>query len=654
MTVQILAEWPPPYKVARSLEDAEKCARWMGTQKPVLAVDTESAGLYWWRDPLRLVQLSDGKTTWVVPARYAGPVVARLEKYLDGRTRHPRRLVFANAKYDTHVLRSAPLALEHTAPPGSSVAAATGLVLPWDRIEDVQAKAAVLFPGEPKDLKTLGEEHVDPMGDVLYKWLKRIFTDRGWSMESGAKKPLGWAHIEDDNEVYLAYSAWDAWSTAHMAIKFEAQLTEEQRRVHDLDRGATGVLARMETRGARIDRAYCRTKATELTEHVAAAEASIQARYGVDPSSNAEVGAYLTKAGVDLPLTEGGAPSVKAEALELVDHPLAVELLDVRHAAKYLSYFQGMLDNAGDGDVMHPSINPNGARTGRMSVSEPPLQQLPRLALIRDAVIPRDGNVLAASDYDQIEMRLLAHFLSVAVGDDTMLEAIAVGDRRAATGEAGYDLHSMNARTIYGIDVDAKVPKKLRTLAKNGGFAKVYGAGPAKFAATVNKGLPPEEHLTEADGRAFIDSLEATFPGLRPFTRAIENAAKRREREGGLPWIKAPSGRTHVARPGKCLSHDKCSMACDGRQRLYFQLPNYLIQGTAAKLFKEGLVRLDRAGLADELILPVHDEAIADVPRADAPEYVRAMAAAMSDRESFRVPLTADGKLVERWGEGYE
>ena len=347
-----------------------------------------------------------------------------------------------------------------------------------------------------------------------------------------------------------------------------------------------------------------------------------------------------------------------AEILETLTHPLAKEVVALRHNERYRNYFLALLENAGETDIVRPSINPLGARTARVSISDPPLHQMPRLALIRDAFIPREGNLLAKSDYDQIEMRLLAHFLATAEGDETMLRAIAEGDARAARGEAGYDLHSMNARAIYGIDMDAKVPKTRRTLAKNGGFAKVYGAGPKKFAETVNKGLPEEDRISEAEGRAFINLLEETFPGLRPFTRHVEHAARQRERRGEEPWIKAPSGRRHVARPGKCGSHDAktggCPMSCAGRDRLYFQLPNYLIQGTAADVNKEGLIRIDKAGLAEDLILTIHDEAIADTPADGAEDYARAMAEALQDLTQFRVPLTADSTVVERWGSGYD
>ncbi len=640
MRAKVTAEWPPPYKVARTIEDAERCARWIGTNKPVLAIDTESAGLNWWRDPMRLMQLSDGKTTWVVPAHNAGPVVDRLAKYLSGRTKTPRKLAFANAKYDTHVLQ-----------------AHTGLVLPWEPLLDIQAAAAALFPGEPKGLKDLGEEYVDPMGAILGKWLYRIFADNGWARDSKkSDKPLGWAHIPWDNEVYLAYAAWDAWATASMAPDFDARMDKDQRSVYELDRGVTGVLHKMETRGTRIDRAYCASKAEELTDFIDQATKSILERYGVRASSDAEVAAFLESQGVVLPTTETGKSSVAADALAECPHPVAQEILAVRHSDKFRSYFLGMLNNAGAGDIMHPSINPIGARTGRMSCSDPPLQQLPRKRLIRDAVIPRDGNLLAKCDFDQIEMRLMAHFVAAVMGDTTMLDAIKEGDRLAAAGKKGYDLHSMNARAVYGISLDDVVPKLYRSLAKNGGFAEVYEAGPARFAATINSGLPPDQWITVEDAQQFKVTFNETFPGIRPFKKLLQQTAKRRLREDGRPWIKAQSGRTHVAPRGKCDEHGKgqCAMSCSSRPWIFYPLTNYLIQGTAADVFKQALIRMDVAGLADQLILPVHDEAIADVPEADAQDYVEAMGDVLSDRSSWLVPLTADGKLVDRWGVGYE
>src|SRR5690606_34987227 len=148
------------------------------------------------------------------------------------------------------------------------------------------------------------------------------------------------------------------------------------------------------------------------------------------------------------------------ESLDSIDHPLAKIVKEHRHARKIVgSYFENYLELA-HGDIIHASINPLGAKTGRMSVSRPSMQNLERSATVRDAFIAREDHVLLLVDYDTIEYRLFAHYADM----EEILEAA----------RQGVDMHTRTAQQIYRKEV---IEKEERSITKNATYAKLYGAG---------------------------------------------------------------------------------------------------------------------------------------------------------------------------------
>jgi DNA polymerase-1 len=248
-----------------------------------------------------------------------------------------------------------------------------------------------------------------------------------------------------------------------------------------------------------------------------------------------------------------------------------------------------------------------------MSISRPALQQLPREALVRSAFIPRDGNRLLTIDFDQIEARLLTHFSR----DGGLLAAF----------EAGGDFFTNMARLIYHDESITKADPR-RQLTKSATYAKAYGAGASKFAETAG--------ISEAEGISFIAQYDDTFRGVKRLQREIDAVAIHRYATEGLAYVTSPLGRRHPV---------------DHRET--YKLTNYLLQGTAADIFKQKLVELDRAGLTDHLILPVHDEVIFDVPINEIDEVSAAALEVLEDHTSFIVPLTAGAEQLERWGDKY-
>jgi DNA polymerase-1 len=297
-----------------------------------------------------------------------------------------------------------------------------------------------------------------------------------------------------------------------------------------------------------------------------------------------------------------------------IDHPLARAMLECKHSEKVAgAYLENFLEYSFEGRV-HAKINPLGARTGRMSVSEPALQQLPRDDTVaRDAFIPSEGNRLILCDYDQVEARLMVHF-----GKATALRGLFGG---------AIDFFTGMARQIYNVPELVKSDPR-RSFAKNGVYAKIYGAGAARFASTV--GVPLEE------GEAFINLLDETYPEIRALQDEVDRVAKqRRELEGGA-YVDTPYGRRHKI----------------GDRDGIYKLLNYLIQGTAGDILKRKTVELDAAGVADYLVLPVHDELDFDVP-AELVDDVSRMIDAVMPETGFDVPITVGIDVVDRWGDKY-
>lgn len=237
-------------------------------------------------------------------------------------------------------------------------------------------------------------------------------------------------------------------------------------------------------------------------------------------------------------------------------------------------------------------------------------------ATVRRAFVPREGNMLVTSDYDQIEARLVAHFS----GDSGMITAFEEADR------TGLDFFTGIGKSLYTPSF-VKSDKR-RTLIKNVIYGRIYGAGPAKMAETA--GVPVDRI------KAVMADLDERFPGLGGFMKSIENIGIRRERTEGEGYIITPLGRRLPCDTGKV-----------------YALTNYMVQSTAADMFKQGLLRLDAAGYGDWMLLPVHDEILLDIPKEHALEAVEDVPEILADR-NLSVPITADADGPwTSWGERY-
>ena len=213
----------------------------------------------------------------------------------------------------------------------------------------------------------------------------------------------------------------------------------------------------------------------------------------------------------------------------------------------------------------------------------------------------------------QIEMRIFAHFAD----EQSMIQAI----------HNGVDLHTATAQGVFHTDTPSKAQ---RSISKNANFAKVYGAGVPKFALTAR--------ISEDEAQQFMDAYNARFPGVEAFAQQVISVARTRKQTEGRAYVRAPSGRIHAV-----YSEDDA-----------YKTVNYLVQGTAADVFKQALVRLDAHGLTQYLRLPIHDEVIMEVPEAEVEEVRNLLPELMEDHTSFKVPIVVDvDEPADRWGQWY-
>lgn len=542
-----------------------------------MAVDVETTGLDPWRDRVRLCQFGDARTGWALPYRDWRGVVRHVLETYEG------PLVAHNMKFDTSMLEQ------------------DQLEVPRHRFHDTMTMCHLVDSHGPKGLKQAAKRYVGAGAGRGEMELKAAMKSAKWT----------WETIPDDFETYWSYGALDTVLTARLAERLWRDV-QPYREAYELEMAVTWVLLDMEQRGARIDVEYCDRMYDELQAELR----SIIARYPEDFNilSHTQVLNVLMAEGFKFTkLTKNGNPSLTDDVLAEIDHPLARDARRARRCDKFsTTYFGAYLKYEVDG-IVHCNVNPLGAdKTGRMSISRPSMQNIPRLRSLRDAFIPREGNRLVLTDYQAQETRLIAHFAR----EQNMIDAFNRGE----------DIHTFVASMVYGVPLE-DVQKEQRRRAKQCGHARNYGAGGAKLAITA--GIPDRE------GKEFARLYDRAFPRIQPFNLAVQRAIRDREQDG-YGYVMSYSGRK-IRVPVK---------------KAYVGT-NYLIQGSGSDALKRGLVNADRAGIGEFAVLPVHDEVVWDIPEGEIEEVLPIIRESF-EHQDLQVPLPIEHKIVSSWGEAYE
>lgn len=425
----------------------------------------------------------------------------------------------------------------------------------------------------------------------------------------------GYSTAPVDDERYWIYNGLDSifglrvlrWMFTQWPGKsrdFRALLVNESR----LDTALSGI----PWRGLRIDRPALRAVYDQAKE-AEAALAPAFAQYDVtNPASAPQRDAALRALDVvDPVLSDAGLVSTDKQAgmprLFDPDQPdkvrefagLLREWRDHDALIKKTKEIDRLASASTDGRL-HPGVNGLRARTSRMSIVRPAIQNLPKNdQRIRAAFVFEDGYVGVGADFGQVEFRVAA-----ALSRDPELYAVIVGEEK---------IHNANARRIFGDEfTEAQYGQ-----AKNGGFSVMYGAGPRRIAITFGDGT------TLRQASEFLDQFRASYPGLANWIKKVQRHDE----------IVSLSGRRTAIDPNKRYAN-----------------PNYHIQGVARDLLADALLWLLDHGWGDYLWLVIHDEIILQVPVAMAADAQAALEQAM--RSVLRgIPITADAEILgDRWG----
>ncbi len=402
---------------------------------------------------------------------------------------------------------------------------------------------------------------------------------------------------------------------------------DQHRLLYDIEMPLAQVLRDMEYRGFRIDRKGLEDFGVMLREQIARDQNDIYEMAGETFNLNSpkQLGhALFDKLGLPAGKKTKSGYSTDAETLEgLRDyHPIIDKILNYRTYQKLNStYVEGFMDRIGPDGRIHSTFNQTEARTGRISSSEPNLQNIPvRTPLgseMRKFFIADEGCVLLDADYSQIELRILAHIS----GDKVMQDAFINGD----------DIHARTAARVMKLPIEMVTPE-LRSRAKAVNFGIVYGIG--AFSLSKDIGTSVKE------AREFINDYLHNFSGVAQYRNDITEFAMENgyvttmyNRKRMLPEIK--NSNRNVQELGK---------------RMALNTP---IQGTSADIIKIAMVRvydrLKEEGLKAKLILQVHDELIVECPVEEAQRASEILSFEMQNAAKLSVPLKADVNQGENW-----
>ena len=432
------------------------------------------------------------------------------------------------------------------------------------------------------------------------------------------------------------YAAEDADVTFRLKQILEKELKENalENLFYEIEMPLMQVLATMEHTGVRIDSEALRQSSVILTDEMLKLEKEIHeiAGYEFNVSSPMQVGEILfdrLKLDDKAKKTKTGQYSTSEDILEKLQskHPIIGKILDYRGLKKLLSTYIDALPqliSPVTGKV-HTSYNQTVAATGRLSSTNPNLQNIPirdaQGKEIRKAFIPDADSLFFSADYSQIELRIMAHLSS----DANMLEAF----------NSGHDIHTATAAKIYKIPLE-EVTSDMRRKAKTANFGIIYGI--SVF------GLSDRLSIPRAEAKELIDGYFVTYPEVKKYMDASIKRAKE------MGYVETLLGRKRFLPD----INSQNSIVRGFAERNAINAP---IQGTAADIIKIAMVRiqkrLEQENLQAKMTMQVHDELNFTVPKKELEALQKAVIEEMENAIKLQVPLIADCGVGANWLEAH-
>ncbi|MFT4040739.1 MAG: DNA polymerase I, partial [Thermomicrobiales bacterium] len=471
--------------------------------------------------------------------------------------------------------------------------------------------------------------------DLAFTRLGREMTEIVQLIGTGRKQLT--MNLVDSDEAG-DYAAADVEVTFELAETFRPEIAaaDMDTLLYEIEQPLVGVLLDMERVGIAVDVPYLTELSEEITARLAEVETELNEMAGrtINPNSAKQLAPLLFE---ELGLKSGRKTktgfSVDSEVLENIrhEHPIVDLILEHRSLGKLKSTYVDALPaqvDAHDGRV-HTSFNQTIAATGRLSSTNPNLQNIPirtelgrrvRRAFVADTRPEYrlfDDPVLLAADYSQIELRLLAHMSE----DPFLVDAFARGE----------DIHAATAALIHGVPREEVTPN-MRRLAKTVNFGIIYGM--------QAQGLSRDTGLTRAEAARFINEYWENLPAVK---RYFDGTLAFGLKHG---YVESISGRRRVIADLTSSNFQRRA----GAERMAVNMP---LQGSAADIMKIAMIRFDRelreSGLRARLILQVHDELVLEVERADVPAVAELLQRTMEGAAELRVPLETEVRAGLNW-----
>ncbi|MBI5842765.1 MAG: DNA polymerase I [Chloroflexi bacterium] len=434
-----------------------------------------------------------------------------------------------------------------------------------------------------------------------------------------------------------AYAAADAETTLRLMSVMQAEVkrVNGEKLMAEIEMPLISVLAEMEMTGVLLDLPFFAQLSQKLTSRMAEIEKQIYESIGktFNINSTQQLSDILfNRLRLEPPdkgrKTASGHFSTSADILEALrgKHPVVDMVLEHREYSKLKSTYVDALPAAVDPQTgrVHTSYSQTGAVTGRLSSSNPNLQNIPiRTELgrrVRNGFIADKGNVLLSVDYSQIELRIVAHMS----GDEAMLAAF----------RAGEDIHATTAAAVYGVQKEA-VTKEMRRHAKAINFGLIYGMS--------TFGLKNTTGLTLAEAENFVKAYFEKFPGVKKY---LDGTRKLAAQQG---YVETLLGRRRYF-PALQGSLNQAMKNREEREAI-----NSPVQGTAADVMKLAMLKipdaLKKAKLSGKMLLQVHDELVLECPRAEMEKTARVVQETMANAYPMSIPLSTEARWGQSWGE---
>lgn len=594
------------YSCLDDLAELEKVLE-NAVKKGEMALDTETTSL----DPLkaRLAGISfsfeEGKAFYVPVGHDQGKnleiddVITRMNKLFSSKI----RIVGQNLKYDRQVLKN------------------HGIIL--NKIDfDTMIAAYLLDPGRRS-------YNLDSL--VLDKFNYNMVHIQ--ELIGSGKNQIGFNEVEIEKAVPYACEDADFALRLKNVLSPEIEKMKLSELFYDIEMPLVGVLGDMEERGVRIDVAFLKELSKQYGKKLNEIEKGIFQEVGQEFNLNSpkQLGEILfDKLGLKSTrkTAKGGARSTSVDVLEKLAeiHPVPRMVLEYRQFAKLQSTYIDALPELVDEDTgrVHTSFNQTIAATGRLSSTDPNLQNIPVRTEegreIRKAFIPADENYsIISADYSQVELRIMAHIAD----DATMIESFKRDE----------DIHRRTAAEVYGVDI-RDVTDSQRRAAKTANFAIIYGVSAY--------GLSQQSELSMAESKEFIEIYFDRYPGIKKYMdNMIESA-----REQG--FVSTMFGRRRYLPD----INAKSAQARQFAERIAINTP---IQGTAADMIKIAMIRIagDISDMKSDMILQVHDELVFDAHKKELDSLKKIVIDRMGKAVKLKVPLKVDIGIGDNWLEAH-